>query len=909
MVVDVERFGDPTRTNLNQLVVRGGLYSAMAQAFSESGVAWDGCETEDRGDGALILVPPDVPKTCLVTDLPSRLAMAVNRHNVSRVLPERMRLRIALHAGEVYHDAYGVTGTAINHAFRLVDAPVLKAALDASTGLLALIVSDWLFSEVVRHDPAAEPSSYRQVKVTVKETTALGWVRSVDSDAFYALADQSDGLQSGNEIAASLRASQNSATQGLANRGNAKIVLGSSIAGASGTATARRPIPAQLPHDVSGFTGREPELAALDALVANQENPAVVISAIDGTAGIGKTALAVHFAHRVAPSFPDGQLFVNLRGFDPDQLPLAPRDVLVGFLHALGADPWQMSADLDELAAMYRSLVSGRRVLIVLDNAASAEQVRSLIPGAADCLAIVTSRNSLSGLVARDGAKRLTLDVLLPGEAVALIAQIAGNERAATDPTAIGKLAELCGRLPLALRIIADRAVTHRHLSMTDFVEELTLEHGRLDALSTDEKATQVRAVFSWSYRALPPGPARAFRLLALHPGPEISTPAAAALTNATLAETRQMLKTLTGEHLVEETGRDRYQFHDLIRVYAAECAQASEPELRRAEAARRLLTWYLHAGYAFSRIFNPGNRHITLEPLPPTCNPPVFATYRQALDWAKRERVNLIPVVRQAAAMENDAIAWKLPVTFLPIFGTQRGITDLLPALESALVATRQLGDRIAETWVLNCLAEAHLEVDRPAEATGFCQRARIIASDNDDSHGQWEALYLEGICYLWLKRFSDAFNCIEHAVMTARKAADLRAEGLSLTWLGLVFQHLGSFDSAIDAHKNGLALLDQTQSRWHLTFALIRLAETYRVQGRFGEAIDQYQRARNVAREMEDLWAEANILMELGQAQKAEGREGEASQSWRLALSIFEEFSDARADQLRILLNEVCS
>jgi tetratricopeptide (TPR) repeat protein len=907
MVVDVERFGDPIRTNLNQLAVRGGLYSAMAQAFGESGVAWDSCETEDRGDGALILVPPDVPKTRLVTDLPYRLAMAVRRHNVGSAMPERMRLRIALHAGEVYHDAYGVTGTAINHAFRLADAPALKAVLDASTGLLALIVSDWLFSEIIRHDPAAEPDSYHQVKVIVKETTTLGWARSVDPDAIHTPADQVEGSQSGDERTASFRGNQKSAPRGLANHGSARNVLGSNITGAGGMVIARRPIPAQLPHDVSGFTGREPELAALDTLVANQENPAVVISAIDGTAGIGKTALAVHFAHHVAPSFPDGQLFVNLRGFDPDQPPLAPRDVLIGFLHALGTDPWQMSTDLDELAAMYRSLVSGRRVLVVLDNAASAEQVRSLLPGAADCLAIVTSRNSLSGLVARDGAKRLTLDVLLPGEAAALIAQIAGNERAASDPAAIDKLTELCGRLPLALRIIADRAVTHRHLSMTDFVEELTLEHGRLDALSTDEKATQVRAVFSWSYKALPPGPARAFRLLALHPGPEISTAAAAALNDTTLAETRQLLKTLTGEHLVEETGRDRYQFHDLIRVYAAECAQTSEPEPRRAEAVRRLLTWYLHAGYAFSRIFNPGNRHVALEPLPPACKPPVFTTYRQALDWAKRERANLIPVVHQAAAVANDAIAWKLPVTLLPIFGTQRGITDLLPALESALAATRQLGDRVAETWVLNCVAEAYLEVDRPAEATSFCQRARIIAGDNYDSHGQWEALYLEGICYLWLERFSDALDCIEQALMTARKAGDLRAEGLSLTWLGLVFQHLGSFDSAIDAHVNGLALLDRTQSRWHLTFALIRLAETYRVQGRFGEAIDQYQRAWTLAREMEDLWAEANILTELGQAQRAEGREGEAGQSWRLALSIFEEFSDAHADQLRALLSEV--
>ena len=277
-------------------------------------------------------------------------------------------------------------------------------------------------------------------------------------------------------------------------------------------------IPAQLPHDVLGFTGRDLELAALSSLAADQGNAAVVISAIDGIAGIGKTALAVHFAHRVATDFPDGQLFVNLRGFDPDQPPLAPHDALAGFLRALGAaDASQLPADPDERAAMYRSLLSGRRMLIVLDNAASADQVRPLLPGMPGCLAIVTSRNRLSGLVARDSAQRLTLDVLPPGEAIALIAQTAGAERIDADPAAASKLAQLCGWLPLALRITADRAAMHRHLTMTDLVDELAAEHDRLDALAADEKSVQIRAVFSWSYRALSPESALAFRLLGLH--------------------------------------------------------------------------------------------------------------------------------------------------------------------------------------------------------------------------------------------------------------------------------------------------------------------------------------------------------------------------------------------------------
>jgi tetratricopeptide (TPR) repeat protein len=276
-------------------------------------------------------------------------------------------------------------------------------------------------------------------------------------------------------------------------------------------------------------------------------------------------------------------------------------------------------------------------------------------------------------------------------------------------------------------------------------------------------------------------------------------------------------------------------------------------------------------------------------------------------MDWARSERANLIPVARQAAAVRDDAIAWKLPVTLVPVFGTQLGSIDLVPAIESALIATRRLGDRIVETWVLNNLAESLLEADRPVRASEFCRRARLASTGNDDSYGRWETQYLEGMCYLQLERFSDALNCIEQALAEARQASDPRAEGLSLSWLGVVYQHLGSFDSAIDAHHKGLALLDQTQSRWHLAYAINRLAETYREQGRFGDAVQQYQRARTVAHEIGDLWKEAAILMELGRAQKAEGRDSEARQSWHLALNIFEEFNDTRADRLRVMLTDL--
>jgi tetratricopeptide (TPR) repeat protein len=909
MVVDVERFGDPARTNLNQLAVREALYRALPQAFAKSGIAWDSCMSEDRGDGALILIPPEVPKTHLVSGLPAMLATAVTRYNAGCSAPEQMRLRMALHAGEVYHDAHGVAGAAVNHAFRLAEAPAVRSALATSSGALALIVSDWFFSEVVRHDPAAEPGSYRQVQVIVKETAAVGWIRIPDPGADQARIGQGDDLPRRDGTAIAFRGDTRLAGRGLAGSGAVMGLLGSGpIIAADGTG-ARRLIPAQLPHDVLAFTGREPELAGLDSLAADQGSAAVVITAIDGVGGIGKTALAVHFAHRAAAAFPHGQLFVNLRGFDPDHPPLDPGDALARFVRALGADPSQLPVDPDELAAMYRSQLSGRRVLIVLDNAASAEQVRPLLPGTAGCLAIVTSRNRLSGLVALDGAQRVTLDMLPPGEAVALIARIAGDERAAADQAATRRLAQLCGWLPLALRITADRAAAHPHLSMADLADELTIERDRLDILATDEKTSQVRAVFSWSYRALEPASARAFRLLGLHPGPDISTAAAAALIDAPIPETRQLLGNLTGGHLLEETGRDRYQFHDLLRVYATECAQATEPEPRQTDAIRRLLTWYLHTADAFRRTFNPDNRHVVLDTPPPACRPPAFKTHRQAMHWAENEFANLIPVLRQATKVGDDVLAWKLPVTLMVIFDLHGQMADIIPALRSALTISRQLGDRTAEAWILNDLAEAYYDAGRPDQAVDCCQYTFAISAEGGDLYGQWEARYIEGIAYLALGRFGEALDRIQQSLILARQASDRRAEGMSLTWLGAVHERTGSFETAISLREQAVTVLKQAHNRWQYAYAVQKLAEACHHHGHTSDAIDRYQQAQAIFRQIGDRRAEAGILVELGKAQRTAGQADVARQSWQLALSMFEELGDTRADQIRTQLSNETS
>jgi tetratricopeptide (TPR) repeat protein len=909
MVVDVERFGDPARTNLHQLAVRDGLYKALMQAFRKSGMIWADCVNEDRGDGVLILVTPEVPKTRLVTSLPAALMVAVERHNAGCAVPERMRLRVALHAGEIYHDAHGVAGAAINHAFRLAEAPALKSALDVSPGVLALIVSGWLFDEVVRHDPAAVPGLYRQVQVAVKETATMGWIRVLQPGVSRSGASNAADLRRRNPATAVPEVAARRPTDGTVT-GSVVNLLGSNSGAARdpvGSGPNRRPIPAQLPHDAAGFTGREPELAALESITLAEGSRAVIISAIDGVAGIGKTALAVHFAHRVAAAFPDGQLYVNLRGFDPDQPPLPPHDVLVRFLRALGTDPPQTPTDLDELAGVYRSLLSGRRVLIVLDNAATAKQIRPLLPGRAGCLALVTSRNRLSGVVARDGAQRLTLDVLPPAEAVALLARVIGSERVAAEPDAAYALARLCGWLPLALRISGDRAAAHRHFKLADLVDELTHEHDRLDILSADEETTQVRAVFSWSYRALPSEQARAFRLLSLHAGQDISAAAAATLIGATISETRQLLANLTGGHLLEETGRGRYQFHDLIRVYAAECAQISESESHRTAAIRRLLTWYLHTADAFSRIFNPNSRLVPLDPPEPACGPLDFTTPRLASDWAKAEFSNLISIAGQAAAIDDDPIGWQVAIALMPLFDLYRRMTDFLPVLHSALTTARRLGDRAAEARCLTCLGEAYVRADCPARTAEVCQQALVIFDEIGDLAGRWAAWHDIGLSLLELERFSEAMSCFQQALIAARQTANHRSEGLSLTGLGVVYQHLESYDAAIDLHSKALALLAETHNKWQQTWVLCNLAAAYRYQGSLGEAIDFYRQAQATSHEMGDWSGEGDTLISLGEAQRSRGQLDAALQSWRQALNIFDDFGDARASQIRTRIQEL--
>jgi tetratricopeptide (TPR) repeat protein len=659
-------------------------------------------------------------------------------------------------------------------------------------------------------------------------------------------------------------------------------------------------VPRQLPVDVAHFTGRVAELATLDTLLAQDDATrpaAMVIAVIAGTAGVGKTALAVRWAHRVRDRFPDGQLFVNLRGYDPGS-PMAPERALEEFLRALDVPVERIPAELGERATLYRSLLDGRRVLIVLDNANAAEQVRPLLPGSSTCWVVVTSRSRLSGLVARDGASRVTVDLLPPAEAIELLRDVIGTARVAAEPEATVELASRCAYLPLALRIAAERAVTHPHVTLAGLAGELAVVHDRLDLLATadeEDEATAVRAVFSWSYHALSSEAARAFRLLGLHTGPDISTPAAAALTNTTLAQARRLLETLVGTHLIEEIGRDRYRFHDLLRVYAAECTKAEEIDPDCDAAVRRVLTWYLYTGDAADRILNPHRHRVPLDHPQPACSPLEFTTYGQALDWCEAERANLVAAISQAAEINEHAIAWKLPLALWGFFNLRKHWADLIATHRIGLAAARHLDDRRGEAWTLGGLGMPYLDLGQYEEASGHFHRALSLCREIGDQWGEATALVGLGAAHFYLGRYEEASNYSKHVLLLCQEIDDPWIRIFALLNIGAVHRKLKQFEDALDYFQRALAIAYPARDRSGEAMALHNLGATYRDLQQFEDALEYFQRARVTYREISDRWNEARTLLHIGDTLQKLNQMEAAAEYWRQALPVFEDLDDS--------------
>jgi DNA-binding SARP family transcriptional activator/tetratricopeptide (TPR) repeat protein len=661
------------------------------------------------------------------------------------------------------------------------------------------------------------------------------------------------------------------------------------------------PCPAMLPTAVPSFTGREAELCALSAMLLPAGTPASVVI-VGGTAGVGKTALAAVWAHQHAAGFPGGQLYVNLRGFGPAD-PLPPAEALRIFLDALAVPAAQIPATLDGRQSLYRSLLAGTKTLIVLDNAGGPDQVRPLLPGSPGCLVIVTSRNELAGLIAADGAQALVLDVLTSDEAHQVLARGLGPDRVAAEPAAAGELARLCARLPLALAVTAARAATRPDFTLTTLAAELRDARGRLDALTTGEDATDVRAVFSWSYHQLSSPAARMFQLLGLHPGPDTTAAAAASLAGLNPGQAQLLLRELTRGCLLTEHSPGRYAFHDLLHAYAAEQAATSHEQTRH-EATGRMLDHYLHTADTAARLMQPHRGAPTLGPVSPGVTPEHLTNHQQALAWFEAEHRVLAAVLAVAAETGFNAHAWQLPWA-LASFLDWRGHWHEWAAVErTALAAAIRLGDKTAEAMARRGIAAACLKIGdhdeariHLAECLGLCRQLGDHAS---------EARVQQDLCWQAQQQghYADALGHAEHALALFQAIADRAGEANALNSIGWCHAQLGNPLQARTFCQQALSLYRELGNRYceahtwdSLGYAELRL-------GHLAEAADCYQHALGLFREAGDRFAEAEILTHLGDARQAAGHEGEARDAWRQALAILNDLDHPDAEKVRAKL-----
>jgi NB-ARC domain len=636
--VDIERFSRAEWTDPIRARLRDRLHTLVDDALAHAEIDPALTVRSDTGDGLWLLADAQVPTTRLLHPLATRLASGLAADNRRMPAGEGMRLRVVVHAGELLHDSYGHTGASLNHAARLLDADATRAVLAACPAAeVALVVSDVLYDGVVRHAyQGIDPDGWQPVRVHGKETSARAWVH----------------------------------LPGLAAQPPLPAVLAASRVGPAGL-----PIPRELPRPPGDFTGRVGELASLRKLLraggsiapcaalrpagpSGGRGPGrgrpVVVAAIDGMGGIGKSALALQLADQLADAgaFPDGQLYVNLQGATPGLAPLEPLDALGRLLRALGLDPAQIPTSVEQAAARFRSLAAERRLLILLDNAHDAEQVRPLLPASPTCRVLVTSRPVLATL---DGAHQLHLDVLPERQALELLGRAAGPERVAAELQAAAAVVRLCGSLPLALRIVGARLAARPAWPIRVVAEWLADATGCLDELRAGELA--VRASFDVSLHTLTESSdaadraaVAAFGLLSLPDGPDLGVAAAARLLDQPEPTTQRLLERLVDAQLLETPRPGRYQFHDVVRLHARQHATRQHPQPERLAALTRLIGFYTATGWHTDTLIDPGSAR------PATADPRWthgglrFADDVAAMDWLEAERGNLLAAITQAA-------------------------------------------------------------------------------------------------------------------------------------------------------------------------------------------------------------------------------------------------------------------
>jgi DNA-binding SARP family transcriptional activator/tetratricopeptide (TPR) repeat protein len=671
------------------------------------------------------------------------------------------------------------------------------------------------------------------------------------------------------------------------------------------------PVPAQLQPDAPGFSGRHDELRALHALLpsarADGTDESVPVVVLSGTAGVGKTALAIRFGRQVAKRFPDGQLYLNLRGRDPGTPPLESASALQFFLDTLGVPPHRIGASTEERAALYRSLLDGKRVLIVLDDASNAAQVRPLLPGSPDCLVVVTSRNQMAGLAAAEGATLITLDVLSDDEAHEMLARRLGQERVAAEPAAADEIVAACARLPLALSVAVGRAAVRPKRPLTELAAELRDARGQLDALEAGDAATDVRAVLSWSYDQLSPAAARMFRMLGLHPGPDISLSAAASLAGIPRAEAGAALRELTRTHMAAEHLPGRFAFHGLLRAYAADQSERHDDPAERGTATGRMLDHYLHTAMAASQRFSPFRSPLRLPAPQPGVLPAEMADKDQARAWFETEVGVLLSIIRYAEAGGFDTYAWQIPWALGPFFHRRGWLRSYSAIQQTALAAAGRLDDTLALGHAHHLLGHAQLQMtDYQAAEPNFRRALDLFRELGDRAN---EAVVLNGLAGMLEKqeRYPEALAVALDALRMLKAAGHWWTQATLENGVGWLYAHLGQYDDALTHCQRALSLHRESGHRGGAADTMDSLAFVYLQLGDLAQAQAHYEQAIETYREMGAPFGEGNSLAGLGDTLLRGGDVDEARSRYLQAAAILDALPHPLADVVRGKLRDL--
>lgn len=664
------------------------------------------------------------------------------------------------------------------------------------------------------------------------------------------------------------------------------------------------PVPRQLPPAVRDFAGRDHQLAALDALLAADAEglpTATVISALDGTAGVGKTALAVEWAHRVEHRFGDGTLYANLRGYGPSA-PVDPNLVLTSFLQVFGVREDRIPPEPDAQLGLYRSVLAGRRVLILLDNASTSEQVRPLLPGAAGCLVLVTSRARLTGLVVAEAASQVTLGLFTQDEAKTLLRSILGPERVDAEPGAVADLVAVCARLPLALRIAATRVATRPGISIADVVTDIIDDRSRLDVLSSDgDERSAVKSVFDWSYTQLPEQRAHLFRRLGLHPGVEFGVPAAAVVAGIDDIAAYRQLEALADAHLVEAIGARRYRCHDLLHAYAAYRAERDcTPEDRNAATAR-LFAWYARTAQAADRLVFPGlaTLDVTLAPVGEI----ELSDRRSALAWLHTERANLQEVQRAAHRRQAYDVVVSLAANARFLSLRERALwSGRWDAETLGLQAARASRNLPAEVFLLGFRGDTLAGLARLDEAETDFGRQLALARELRDEIGERVAVVGLGQVRLLQERYPEALDYYGKALSLARKTGGGRPEAVVECNLSRINLKLGRYDVALVHAERELQLRRGSGDRVGEAYALCDVAAARQAMDDHDGALESAAQSIALYRDLEGTGAYLALALETAaSSHEQRGDRLAAVECLTEACSLLEGLADPRAEYVR--------